>query len=162
MEHSGRILFNVDGDGKSYFLWNGTESYYKKLRQAYKDIQEDKVTDYSYFSFFILCSATLEYSLNCTIADYCLNTYRPEDCKPYIEGYTSLNFKKKILMLPTILSNGELVFNQDKTTFKKLNELVNLRNKLMHGKEQLGEFEPPDLNKPNEDGMVEFEIRTQP
>jgi hypothetical protein len=104
---------------------------------AYKDIQDDKISDYSYFSFFILCASTLEYSLNYIIADYCLNTFGHEKCKPFIDGYTALNFKKKILMTPSIISNGELIFNEDKMAFKKLNELVSLRNRIMHGKEEL-------------------------
>lgn len=161
MNHSGRLIINVEGNGKSYFLWNGTESYYKKLRLAYKDIQDDNINEYSYFSFFILCAATLEYSLNYVIADYCLNKYGPEKCKPYIDGYTSLNFKKKIHMTPSILSEGELVFDEDKTAYKKLNELVSLRNKIMHGKEALNEFDFPNIKESKEE-EIEFELRTNP
>ena len=161
MDHGGRLIINVEGNGRSYFLWNGTESYYKKLRLAYKDIKEDNINEYSHFGFFILCAATLEYSLNYLIADYCLNTYGPEKCQPFIDGYTSLNFKKKILMIPSILSNGELIFNEDKTAFKKLNELVSLRNKIMHGKEALNEFDFPNI-KESEVKEIEFEIATKP
>ncbi len=161
MNHSGRILLNVEGDGKSYFLWNGTESYYKKLRFAYDDIQKENINEYSYFSFFILCAATLEYSLNYLIADYCLNIFGPEKCQPHIEGYTSLNFKKKILMIPSILSNGELMFNEDKTAFKKLNELVGLRNKIMHGKEPLNEFELEKI-KETKEKVIEFQLEREP
>jgi len=161
MEHRGRIIFNISGDGKSYFLWNGTESYYKKLISAYKDIKDDKINDYSYFSFFILCAATLEDSLNYLIADYALNTFGPEECKPFIDGYTSLNFKSKILMLPSILSNGQLVFNRNKKTFKKLNELVSLRNKIMHGKEELNELDLPNLSRTTEK-EIEFQLVNKP
>lgn len=161
MNHIGRIIINVKGNGKSYFLWNGTESYYKKLRLAYKDIQDNNINEYSYFSFFILCAATLEYSLNYLIADYCLNKYGTEKCKSYIDGYTSLNFKKKILMTPSILSNGELIFNEGKIAFKKLNELVSLRNKIMHGKEVVNAFDFPNLNEVKEK-VIEFEVISAP
>jgi len=161
MNHSGRLIINVEGNGKSYFLWNGTETYYKKLRLAYKDIQNDNINEYSHFSFFILCAATLEYSLNYLITDYCLSKYGPEKCKPYIDGYTSLNFKKKIHMTPSILSDGELVFNEDKTAFKMLNELVSLRNKIMHGKEAINEFDFPNI-KESKEQEIEFELKTKP
>ncbi len=161
MKHSGRLLLKIEGEGKSYFLWNGTETYYEKLRYAYQDIKNDKINEYSYFSFFILCAATLEYSLNFLISDYCLNTYGPDKCKPFIEGYTSLGFNKKILMIPSILSNGKLLFNSDKTAYKKLNELVRLRNKIMHGKEDLTEFNFPNIAEITED-EVQFQIETKP
>ncbi|MDA3813794.1 MAG: hypothetical protein PF570_06015 [Candidatus Cloacimonetes bacterium] len=161
MNHSGSLIINVEGKGKSYFLWNGNESYYKKLRLAYKDIQDDKISDYSYFSFFILCASTLEYSLNYIIADYCLNTFGHEKCKPFIDGYTALNFKKKILMTPSIISNGELIFNEDKMAFKKLNELVSLRNRIMHGKEELNEFDFPDIKEVDEK-EIQLELATKP
>ena len=155
MKYGGRLIINVEGN--SYLLWNDTETYYKKLRLAYKDIKDNKISDYSYFSFFILSAATLEYSLNYIIADYCINTYGPEKCRPFIEGYISLNFKKKILMTPSIISNGQLIFNEDKTAFQKLNELVSLRNKIMHRKEVLYEFETPDLKTIGEK-KIEFNV----
>lgn len=161
MKHRGRLILNVKGEGKSYSLWDGTESYYEKLRLAYQDIEDDNISEYSHFSFFILCAATLEYSLNYLIADYCLNTYGPEKCKPFIDAYVSLSFKKKILMTPSILSNGELMFNEDKNEFKKLNELVGLRNKIMHGKESLNEFDFPNISEITED-EIEFQLETKP
>ena len=161
MKHSRRFILKVEGEGNSYFLWNGTEAYYKKLRLAFQDIKDDNTNEYSHFSFFILCAATLEYSLNYLISDYCLNTYGPDKCKPFIDGYSSLNFKKKILMIPSILSEGKLLFNEDKTAFKKLNELVGLRNKIMHGKEELNEFEFPNLSDVTED-KIHFQIQTKP
>ena len=161
MNHRGRLIINLEGNGKSYSLWDGTKSYYKKLRIAYKDIKEDNVREYSYFSFFILCAATLEYSLNYLLADFCLDKYGSENCQPYIDGYISLNFKKKILMTPSILSKDELVFDKDKTTFKKLNELVGLRNKIMHGKEFLNELDIPNLVD-NTLEEIMFELTTRP
>jgi hypothetical protein len=160
MNHHGRLILNIEGKDKSYSLNNGTESYYKKLRLAYKDIQEDKITEYSYFSFFILCAATLEYSLNYIIADFCLITYGPKKCKPFIEGYISLNFKRKILMLPSILSSGSLMFDEDNVVFKKLNELVSLRNKIMHAKEEIYEFDFPNI-KETEDEEIQFELLSE-
>lgn len=161
MDQQAGLIINVDGKGKSYMLWNGTETYYEKLRLAYTDIKNDKTTAYSYFSFFTLCAATLEYSLNYIIADYCIMQYGPEKCKRFIDGFTTLNFTKKILMVPSIISNGQLIFNEDKTSFKKLNELVGLRNKIMHGKEYAIEIDLPNLKNAKEE-EIRLEIKMKP
>ena len=39
---SARLIINNEGVDKSYILWNGAESYFKKLRTAYQDIKNDK------------------------------------------------------------------------------------------------------------------------
>ena len=70
MHPSIQLVFNLTGD-KSYYLWNGTETYYKKLRAAYTDILNDLNSEYFYFGFLTLYAATLEYSLNFILADYC-------------------------------------------------------------------------------------------
>jgi hypothetical protein len=160
MKHAAKLIINTEGEKDSYLLKNGPELYYEKLWSAYKDIEDDNTNDYSYFSFFILCAATLEYSLNFLITDYCIGIYGPKKSKPFEDGFTSLNFKKKILMTPSILTEGRLLFDQNSTTFKKLNELVSLRNKIMHGKEPLDEFKFPDLSDIDEEGIT-IKIETQ-
>ena len=64
-------------------------------------------------------------------------------------------------MIPSILSNGELIFNKDKTAFKKLSELVSLRNKIMHGKELLNEFNFPNFNEITEE-EIQLQLETKP
>lgn len=161
MEHQGKIIIGGTKNSKSFFLWNGTETYYKKLRLAYKDIQDGKITEYSYFSFFILCAATLEYSLNYIITAYCIDKYGLK-YKPYSEGYISLHFKEKIHIFPSILSDGELVFNEDKVAYKKLNELVGLRNKIMHSKETVYKIDNPNINSKKNEVTINLEPTTNP
>ena len=102
-----RIIVNLN-ETKGYVLWNDTEAYYEKLRSAYKDISNNKKNDYLYFSFFTLCAATLEYSLNFLLTYFCLIHYGHENYKAYAEGYINLPFAKKLLMTPTIISNGNI------------------------------------------------------
>lgn len=82
-----RVLLNTNGIGKSYILENGTETYYKKLRAAYTDIQNGKETEYLFFGFFTLCSATLEYSLNYILTNHCLNEFGFDKYKTYAGIY---------------------------------------------------------------------------
>jgi hypothetical protein len=160
MQPSGRLLVNIDGTNKSYILWNGTESYYRKLRTAYTDITEDKVNEYLYFGFFTLCASTLEYSLNFILTDYCVNAFGPEEYKTYAEGYISLPFGKKLLMIPHIVSGGKLKFNDDNSSYKNLNELISLRNKILHNKDFLKEFDFPEISENTKN--VNFEIAITP
>lgn len=159
---TARLILNLDGETKGYVLWNDTESYYEKLRSAYKDISENKKSDYLYFGFFTLCSATLEYSLNFLLTDYCLNHYGHESYKQYAEGYINLSFPKKLLMTPAIISNGEYVFNQETSTYKTLCELITLRNRILHNKEFLKTFESPPLTLKNKQESVKLEIPKEP
>jgi hypothetical protein len=138
---------------KSYFLRNGTEDYFKKMRAAFKDIQADVKSDYLYFGFFTLCSATLEYSLNFILADYCVEQFGINRYRTYLEEYISLKFKNKLLMLPHIISNGAFAINEDCAAFKRLAEMINLRNQLLHNKEFLNEFDLP-LNFEEKDGSL--------
>jgi hypothetical protein len=86
MEPAARLLVNIEGTGKSYILWNGTESYYKRLRSAFKDISEDKEGDYLHFAFFTLCASTLEYSLNFILTDYCVDKYGHDNINPLLKA----------------------------------------------------------------------------
>lgn len=138
-----KVLLNTNGVGKSYVLENKTETYYKKLRAAYKDIQNDVQSEYLFFGFFTLCAATLEYSLNYILTNYCLTQFGIENYKIYAEGYTNLQFRKKLLMSPNIITSGKLVMKDNHHSFKTLEELISLRNKILHNKEFLSEFELP-------------------
>lgn len=160
MEPAARLLVHLEGTRKSYVLWNGTESYYKKLRAAYKDIADDKEGEYIHFAFFTLCASTLEYSLNFILTSYCVDKYGPDKYKSFAEGYIAISFAKKLLMTPSIISDGELTFNEDHKSFKNLLELISLRNKILHNKDFLKEF---DFPKPkNGQKNLEFQIKVEP
>ena len=152
MKLLAKLKIELTGN-KSYYLFNGTEQYYKKLRAAYRDIQNDDKADYLYFGFFTLCSATLEYSLNFILADYCVEKFGIDKYKNYLDEFISLKFKNKLLMTPHIVSDGKFIMNEDCTALKKLAELINLRNRLLHNKEFLNEFNLP-LNLKEENGNL--------
>lgn len=157
-----RLFINIDGVDKSYIFWNGTESYFQKLRTAYQDIKIDKDSEYLYFGFFTLCAATLEYSLNFTLTDFCLNHFGHDNYRKYAEGYINLSFPKKLLMCPSIVSKGKFKFNDNNSHFKSLNELITLRNRILHNKEFLKEFDFIPLNDRKVRGTTEFEIPMEP
>ncbi|MFZ6013197.1 MAG: hypothetical protein ACOYXT_22830 [Bacteroidota bacterium] len=159
MEPAARLLVNVKGT-KSYILWNGTESYFEKLRAAYKDIQDNRQGDYLHFAFFTLCASTLEYSLNFILTDYCVNKHGPDKYKSFAEGYIAISFAKKLLMTPCIVTEGQLTFNEDHKSYKNLLELISLRNKILHNKNFLEEFDFPDLKTADEN--IEFQIKIEP
>ncbi len=159
---SARLIFNNKGVDKGYILCNGTESYFKKLRNAYQDIKNDKDSDYLYFGFITLSAATLEYSLNFTLTDFCLNHFGHDDYKNYAVGYINLPFPKKLLMSPTIISNGKYRFKENNSHFNTLNELITLRNRILHNKEFLKEFDFPPKNDNKEKRIIEFELSMKP
>ena len=134
MQPSGKLIVNLSGNEKSYYLWNGTDIYYSKLRSAYSEILKEHKSEHLYFSFFTLCAATLEYSLNYIIVDFCVNKYGPQNYKRYSDGYIGLSFSKKLFMIPRIISNGIFEMNINDNSFKKMEELITLRNRILHNK----------------------------
>jgi hypothetical protein len=161
MKHVARILVNIENYDEGFILWNGTESYYKKLRSAYQDISQGKESEYLYFGFFTLCAATLEYSLNFTLTDFCLSEFGMDRYKQYAEGYISLPFGKKLLMTPNIISKGKYRFKEEDDSFKKLLEIISLRNKILHNKEFLKEFNLTDPNKSKRESKLSLEIEIE-
>lgn len=141
MQPTARLIINVDGKGKSYMLWNGTETYYKKLRLAYTDIINNKQSDYLYFGFFTLCAATLEYSLNFILTDFCLGEYGLSKYKTPAKKYISLPFAEKLKQSVNIISEGQFVTNESNNSYKTLLELITLRNRILHNKEFLTDLD---------------------
>lgn len=141
MQPTARLIINVDGKGKSYMLWNGTETYYKKFRLAYSDIINNKQSDYLYFGFFTLCAATLEYSLNFILTDFCLGKYGLSKYKPPAKKYINLSFAEKLKQSVNIISEGQFITNENNKSYKTLLELITLRNRILHNKEFLTDLD---------------------
>lgn len=152
-KYKGRILLSML-DTKSYAVSNTTELYYEQLRAAYKDIQNGAEVSYLLFAFVTLCSATLECSLNYLILEYCLDKYGPQGYKRYWNTYTKVQFAEKLYIVPTLLSDGELVIQSDHKSIKKLEELIVLRNRILHNKESLEAIETADLGATLIDGQL--------
>mgnify|MGYP003477220960 FL=1 len=161
-----KLILNLTGS-TSYYLWNGTEEYYKKLRKAYLDLKSTDHTEYLYFAFFTLSAATMEYSLNYIIAEYCVSKFNPENYKRYCEEYIGLKFRSKLFMLPHIISEGKFSMNEEHHSFKLLEELITLRNRILHNKEYLREFSLPlngqldsdVLTFPSKENQINFELK---
>lgn len=155
MQPSAKLIINISGNDKSYFLWNGTESYYVKLRSAYKEIFGENHSEHLYFGFFTLCAATLEYSLNFLLADFTVKKFGPFNYKEYCDGYINLPLRRKLFMSPNIVSDGKFVINENNKSFKNLEKLITLRNRILHNKEFLKEFEIPELDlEVTETGLI--------
>lgn len=155
------------GDRKSHYLWNNTEAYYDKLKLALNDIESDNTSDYLYFSFIALSSATLEYSLNFLYALYCFNKFHLQQYEAYLDVYKNVRFKGKLFILPHVLSEGKLAINEDCKYVKSLYKLIKNRNRLLHDSEEIKEFDFPDIHArqiagglfiPLKYETVEFEI----
>lgn len=142
--HGGRIILSLS-DNKSYAVRNGTNLYFVQLRAAYKDVKDGVETPYLLFAFVTLCAATLEYSLNYLILEYCIDKYGPHNYKQYCEIFINFQFKNKLYLVPTLLSDGKLVVDNSNGSIKKLEELIVLRNRILHNKESLEAIETPDL-----------------
>ena len=155
--YKGRILISML-DTKSFAINNGTELYYERLRAAYLDIKDDVDKPYLQFAFVTLCAATLEYSLNYLILEYCFDKYGPDNYKRYCDTYIGVKFVEKLYLVPTLLSDGQLVLKSDHKYIKELEELITLRNRILHNKESLEFIETPYLGAKIEDEKLVIPI----
>lgn len=155
-----RLLINLTGE-KNYGLVNKTETYYTKLRSAYSDILNDKISNYTYFSFITLCSATLEYSLSFLITEHCFTSYPPELIKVHYESFHRMKFDEKLELLPSICSNDKFVINRENESCKSLKHLISLRNKLIHAKDKPLPFDSINI-QPGENNEISVSIAVGP
>ena len=155
---AAEIILAMDETSKSYILTNGTNDYYNKLRIAHKDILDKKECEYLLFPYTILCVSTLEYSLNYMLSSHCLDKFGPDWYKKHTEAYISINFNKKLLMSPSIVSDGKYLMNEDNHAYKNLLELIALRNKIVHNKEFLKELTFTDIEVVSTEKEFEIEF----
>lgn len=143
-QYSATMSINLMG-GESYVLVNNVQEYYKRLESLLEDIKKDKLSNYLYFAFIALASATLEFSLNFMLAVFCFEKFRYPEYNRYLRIYEKISFREKLFLLPQIIYEGKCVMNEDNSTIKILYELIKLRNDLLHNTENVQTFEFPDL-----------------
>jgi hypothetical protein len=65
-------------------------------------------------------------------------------------------------MTPNIISCGHLIIDEDNTSYKTLLELISLRNKILHNKEFLKEFDFSFVLETETRKEIEFQIEVNP
>lgn len=128
-------------NGKNYVHINDTEVYFKNLNQTFEFIKNDANADFLNFAYVALCASTLEASLNHIIFTFYINNFGPIDYKKYSESLINMSFSNKLHSIPNIVSKTEFYFDCDSFTIKKLEELITLRNRILHKKPTLQEVE---------------------
>lgn len=158
---SYRIALSLTGDN-SFMLTNNAEEYYRQMTDALSDITNDTSSSYLYFAFISLASATLEYSLNLMIAWFCFDKYNYPECNRYIKKYMleykRRSFKDKLFFVPSLVSDGVYVLNDNNKYVKSLEKMISIRNSLLHNKEKIQVFTSPDLGGKVMDGEVWISI----
>lgn len=143
------FLHNISG-GKSYVLVDETSDYFFRFESALHDIEQGKgdECDYLYFAFIALSSATLEYSLNQMLAVYCFMKYHDPIYKTHLEAYSRIQFGNKIVIIPSLVSDGEFILDKESSIINNLFELVKTRNSLLHNSKSVcaQDYEAPDVH----------------
>jgi len=121
----------------NYVLMNDTDVYYQNLDHIYQNIENDINAQFLYFAYVSLASSTLEASLNHVLYTHFINLFGPENYKRYSESFINIGFSNKLYITPTIISNSKFQFNKESSTIKKLEELITLRNRILHKKPSL-------------------------
>lgn len=157
LEPSAILSCNLLG-GESYALVNNVNEYYKKLEALLNDIKQGKgeSSDYLYFAFVSLASATLEYSLNLMLSIHCFGKYYYPMYEKHLQSFLDINFTTKIEITPEIVSEGKLTIKKDVPTLQNLKELADKRNKLLHNSKavKVQTFDFPDTGAEIVDGCV--------
>ena len=128
----GRARIELGKEQKNYSLINNTDVYYNKLKTAYQDLSNDMISEYTLFSFVTLCAATLEYSLNYVLAEFCFTNYPLNRFNIHFAVMERMNFKSKLMLVPFICSNNSFMIKNSDSSFHSLTRLIKVRNDLMY------------------------------
>jgi len=132
-------IFNQDD--KNYVHINDTEVYFENLNRTIEFIKNDTETEFLNFAYVALCASTLEASLNHIIFTFYINNFGPIEYKKYSESLINMSFSNKLHSVPNIVSKAAFYIDSDCFTIKKLEELITLRNRILHKKPTLQEVE---------------------
>ncbi|MGV0857373.1 hypothetical protein ACTS95_12240 [Empedobacter brevis] len=123
---------------KSYIYVDDLETYYLNLELLFKHI-ENTDSQHLIFSYISMCSATLEASLNQIIFEFYINKFGPTLYKKYTDSIINTNFSNKLHLIPTIVTELKYTFDRECNTIKILEELITMRNRVLHKKPSLNE-----------------------
>jgi len=124
-------------DGKNYLHINDTEVYFKNLEHTYQYINNDIKAEFLNFAFVTLCASTLEASLNHIIFSFYIDEFGPIDYKKYTDSLINMSFSNKLYSTPNVVTKSDYYFDSNCFTIKTLEELITLRNKILHKKPTL-------------------------
>jgi len=128
----GRLITNLKDE--TFLHLDNTESYFTRLRDVHRDVVLDTQKSYLLFAYVTLCASTLEYSLNHLLILHCLTEYGPHEYRRYAESFIKIEFANKLLLTPQIISNSKFKLNKENVVVKSLEELITLRNRILHNK----------------------------
>src|SRR5690606_11893193 len=109
------------------------------LEVIYKYIEKDSKASFLYFAYVTLCASTLEASLNHVIFSFYINIFGPIYYKKHADSLINISFSNKLHSVPNIVSRSKFCFDSECFTIKKLEELITLRNRILHKKPILQE-----------------------
>ena len=141
-----RKVILLKQDGNNYYHLDDTEMYYRNLEGVYNYVKSEHDLSYMNFAYVALCSGTLEASLNYIIFHYYINEFGPINYRNYTDSLINIGFKNKLHTIPNIVTKSKYHFNPKSFTIKTLEELISLRNKVLHKKPLLQKTEF-DLDK---------------
>lgn len=129
---------------KQKFRASFHNQYFKILKSTFNLLKTHKSLK---VPFILTCAAALEYYLNDLIIDYADNYWTLEDHRDIASALISIHFKKKLNFIVPLLSNNKYMINQTHYTYKRLSDLIQRRNSLIHNKPEIADLEMALLDK---------------
>jgi hypothetical protein len=157
----GRARIELGKEQKNYSLINNTDVYYNKLKTAYQDLSNDMISEYTLFSFVTLCAATLEYSLNYVLAEFCFTNYPLNRFNIHFAVMERMNFKSKLMLVPFICSNNSFMIKNSDSSFHSLTRLIKVRNDLMYAMDTPEAFDSLQIIK-SDNGEIGINLEKKP
>lgn len=122
---------------EAFVFLNLTENYHDMFQDAQKDLEKKNFPSYLLFSHLAICSSALEYSLNHALIYHAISTIGPLAYRKFSESLIGMRFKNKLHSAPIIITNGKYRFNPEHKSIKSIEEMISVRNALLHRKEFL-------------------------
>jgi hypothetical protein len=131
-----RVFINDEGEMIAHS--DITKIYLTFLNELKTDIEKNLERTYLLYTSIILSNSAVEYLLNHTYEVFSFRKYGINKNGGYIKGFETFSLNSKLLFLPELISEGQLMWDTESTLYQILFQLIKFRNKVIHSNQSSG------------------------
>lgn len=122
--------------------------YIRILKTMLPSIEEDTENlDEKVIPFIITCAAALECLFNDNIIAHTFETFGEDNYKRYTDGLIAMGLRRKLDYIIPLLSENKYTLKSTTNTYQQLAKLISVRNRIMHAKSSVEEYEILEFEK---------------
>jgi len=128
------VQIETSENGNDYIKWIPSIEYQLICEDLLKHLNKRKEFDIYGSAFILILVAYFEANLNDWLIIDTFNKHGPLNYEKIVNGYVSLSLKYKYRVAVSVMTDNAFQINDDCDITKHLDELIEVRNKLVHPK----------------------------